>query len=299
MRLGLYSLGIFAGMSLLGANMSINSSPESSSLLPTQPLLTAAATAADTDWVETPLDRLPMTDDLQQTIDAWALDQDAPISVVVTSTSTGDSVAYNDQQTFVSASLYKLYSAYELLLQEQDAPGRLTTAATIEYSGAECLELMIVVSNNLCAFNLGRSVGWQNTNQTLTSLGLTSTDVNNYNSDGELVGDKYTTAADMNIFLQELHGGDSLSQEYRDLLLDLMLAQELNDVLPQNIPEGTEIAHKTGDIEGFVHNAGYIIAPSDTYSYVILTSDQPTLEAGNKNIQQLLAGLLESISVAQ
>ena len=54
-------------------------------------------------------------------------------------------------------------------------------------------------------------------------------------------------------------------------MLALLLDQQLNELIPAALPGGTAIAHKTGRIEDYVHDAGIVYAPGGDYVVVLLT----------------------------
>ena len=60
-------------------------------------------------------------------------------------------------------------------------------------------------------------------------------------------------------------------------MLDLLKKQKLNNKLPANLPEGVEIAHKTGEIGYFTHDAGIVYTSKGDYIIVVLSqSDMPS-----------------------
>jgi beta-lactamase class A len=54
-------------------------------------------------------------------------------------------------------------------------------------------------------------------------------------------------------------------------LYDLLRAQEVNDRLPTRLPNGTPIAHKTGDIRHWAHDAGVITTPNGDVVLAVLS----------------------------
>jgi beta-lactamase class A len=51
--------------------------------------------------------------------------------------------------------------------------------------------------------------------------------------------------------------------------MDLLKDQRVNNRLPQGLPGGTVIAHKTGDLDGVVHDAGIVYGPKTNYLVVV------------------------------
>ena len=71
-----------------------------------------------------------------------------------------------------------------------------------------------------------------------------------------------------------------------DRMLARLERQHINDRLPRDLPAGTAVAHKTGDLVGLSHDAGIIKTPQGPRVAVALTSGGTPLGAS-----QLIAGL--------
>jgi hypothetical protein len=82
-----------------------------------------------------------------------------------------------------------------------------------------------------------------------------------------------TTAADIAALYVMLLNGEIISRAASDEMLALLETQQINDRLPALLPAGTVVAHKTGNLEGLVHDAGVIFAPAGPVVVVVLTED--------------------------
>ncbi|HEX5166687.1 MAG TPA: serine hydrolase [Thermomicrobiales bacterium] len=82
-----------------------------------------------------------------------------------------------------------------------------------------------------------------------------------------------TTAADIASLYVMLVNGQIISEEASQEMLTLLEDQQINDRLPAYLPEGTIVAHKTGNLDGLVHDAGVIFTPSGPVVVVIMTED--------------------------
>jgi beta-lactamase class A len=58
-------------------------------------------------------------------------------------------------------------------------------------------------------------------------------------------------------------------------LYQLLREQEVNDRLPTALPAGTPIAHKTGDIREWAHDAGVITTPEGEVLVAVLSGPWP------------------------
>ena len=53
-------------------------------------------------------------------------------------------------------------------------------------------------------------------------------------------------------------------------MLVLLLNQRVNDRLPANLPANTKVAHKTGNLDQVVNDAGIVYGPSANFILVVL-----------------------------
>lgn len=70
-----------------------------------------------------------------------------------------------------------------------------------------------------------------------------------------------TTPADIARYFQLLLDGKIVSKAASAEILDILKTQMVDNRFPVLLPEGTEMAHKTGDLDHVVHDAGVIYAP--------------------------------------
>lgn len=121
--------------------------------------------------------------------------------------------------------------------------------------------LMITISDNTASNMLLDLVGMDAVNATMHQLGLTSTQVERRFIDFEArkAGrDNWTTAGDMALLLSyfciDLLPG-------RDIMLKILLRQNDYTIVPAYWGEEVPFAHKTGGLEGIIHDAGILYPP--------------------------------------
>ncbi len=218
--------------------------------------------------------------DLQDILDDFDAEYPGQTAAVVIDTETGASAEVNGDTQMVSASLYKLYVAYSIY--KQIDAGELDYSDSVGSSTVEeCLDLMITISDNTCGYNLGEQAGWATIDAQLANLGLTGTTTDNYDSYGNIISDKQTTASDVALFIQKLYNNELLSDDSTKAFIDLLKAQEHNDFLASGLPTGTVFAHKTGDLYDVVHDAGIVYTDDGAYIIVVMTEGWDTpLEEG-------------------
>jgi beta-lactamase class A len=186
---------------------------------------------------------------------------------VIEDRSTGERASHLANRKVLSASLYKLYVAAELLRRigdgtlERDAPAEDGSGRT----AGECIRDMIIVSDNRCGvWGLG-VVGYGKLNGSLSRGGFTGT---------SLASPQQTTANDTARFLTRVRDGTLLGPQYGALtgeLYELLQRQQVNDRLTTGLPAGTPLAHKTGDRLHWAHDAGIATFPGREVVIVALS----------------------------
>lgn len=71
-----------------------------------------------------------------------------------------------------------------------------------------------------------------------------------------------TTPADMARYFQLLLTGQIVNKTVSNDILDILKTQMVDNRFPVLLPAGTDMAHKTGDLDHVVHDVGVIYAPS-------------------------------------
>ena len=211
------------------------------------------------------------TTDLQAVVDRFTAGQSVPFSVVAEDRSTGARAAHLADRQVLSASLYKLFVAAELLKRigdgrlDRHAPSGDGTGRTVN----DCIRDMIVVSDNRCGAWGLRAVGGGALDAALARQGYGGT---------SLASPQRTTAADVALFLTRARdgtllgpGGEAATAE----LYGLLQAQQVNDRFPLGLPPGTPVAHKTGDRRHWAHDAGVITTPRGEVVLVALSGPWP------------------------
>ncbi|HSH31899.1 MAG TPA: serine hydrolase, partial [Candidatus Saccharimonadales bacterium] len=220
-----------------------------------------AASAADSQAAALQVAQAEASRRLQQLVGSLTPAIGAPHGLVVKDLKSGAIATSSDQQVFTSASLYKLFVA-QGIYRAIDA-GSLSLGDRIGgRTVADCLHLMITVSDNPCGEALGARLGWGKYNDTLKTQGFTGT---------SLTRPLKTSAADVALLLERLYHGTLLSPNSSEHFLGLLKAQRINNRLPAGLPAGTVMAHKTGDLDGLVHDAGIVYGPKTDY-VVVMTS---------------------------
>ncbi len=205
---------------------------------------------------------VPQKTGLQQLLTDFAAGNPGKFGIVVKDLATGETAGINPDQQMESASLYKLFVA-QRIYQQIDL-GQLTygkaagggTGRNIQ----DCLRVMINISDNDCGRALGTILGWGAQNQALAIEGYKATN---------LATPQKTSAGDVATLLSRLYTGTLVSANSTNGFMGLLKDQRVNNRLPVGLPTGTVIAHKTGDLDGFVHDAGIVYGPKTNYLVVV------------------------------
>ncbi len=204
------------------------------------------------------------------------------IGIAVKNLRTGEAAAYNPDQVFEAASLYKLgvmlalFEAVEAGELNLDDPITLPEWAvnasewSVYYagdvvSGWEALEAMITLSDNPTALVFMQLLGVDRINGILKRYGLTDTHID--------WSGATTTPADVLKIFELIETGRAVSPEASRQMRDVLLRQRDNRRIPAGLPAGLPVAHKTGSLPGIAHDAGIIYLPAGPVVLVVLTGD--------------------------
>lgn len=144
------------------------------------------------------------------------------------------------------------------------------TEGKITQSVGEALNQMITISHNYSALLLTEKIKLSTVATFLKTSGFNESKVG---TEGDV---PTTTPFDLALFFEKLYKGELTPQEYRTKMLTLLKNQQLNDKLPKYLPQEASVAHKTGEIGWFTHDAGIVSFPKGDYILVVFSeSDSP------------------------
>jgi beta-lactamase class A len=134
------------------------------------------------------------------------------------------------------------------------------------------LRLMITRSSNFATNTLITLVGADQVTRTMRALGAQRIQVLRGVEDGKAFEkglNNTTTARDLAIILRAIEEGKAASPSGTREMLGILLAQEFNEKIPAGLPNGTRVAHKTGEITAVSHDAA-IVYPAGRKPYVLV-----------------------------
>lgn len=219
-------------------------------------------------------------------------------AVAIKNLETGEEYYQNKHLVYEAASLYKLwimlttfdqistnkFSEDEVMksrVEELNKKFDIASEAAelkdgeVEMTVGDALNRMITASHNYAALLLSAKVRLSNVNNQLIKYNLSESTLN----------PPKTTAYDVMKYYELLYNGELIDEEYSRKMLNLLADQQLNDRIPKYLPQGVTIAHKTGEIGGFKHDAGIVYTPKGNYIIVILSRSEDPRGAAERQAQ--------------
>lgn len=207
--------------------------------------------------------------------------------IVIKNLRTNETYLQNEKRVYEPASLYKLWvlgAAYSLIkdgiLSENEVLTRdakeLNKIFEIDENEAEikggaitmtvsdAIEQMITISHNYAALLLVARIK----NSTISNFMA-----NEQFKNSRLGEPPQTTPSDIASFFEKLYNGAMVDSEYSKKMIEILTHQKLNDRIPKYLPRDVEVAHKTGEINGFKHDAGIIWGREPILFVVLSESD--------------------------
>jgi beta-lactamase class A len=248
------------------------------------------------------------------------------VAVVYHNLGTGATYARNEDQTFHAASTMKvpvmmaLFQAVEdgELRLDQPIPVRNEFTSLADGSpfavdpkedgdpdlyqavGAtrpleELIRRMIVRSSNLATNLLIDKIGASRAQDLMRGIGAYRIRILRGVEDDKAYRaglNNVTTAQDLAIALTALAQGTTFKPASNEKMIGFLKAQEFNEKIPAGLPPGTTVAHKTGDITGFHHDAAIVYPPGEKpYVLVVLTEGYQD----EKDADRVIAGISQVV----
>jgi beta-lactamase class A len=101
-----------------------------------------------------------------------------------------------------------------------------------------------------------------------------------------------TTAYDLMLIYEKLGTGTFINEESCRDMIDILLDQKHNTLIPALLPEGVEVAHKTGFITKVWHDSGIVILPDGRLYVLVILSKEWGAEA---NAQKTISRISKAV----
>ncbi len=217
-------------------------------------------------------------------------------AVAIKNLKTGESYFLNEHRQFQTGSLYKLWvmaTVFDQIQKGNIKEDEVLSEDVVELNKkfhipddsaelkegvvtlriVDALNQMIAISHNYAAL--------------LLTDKIKQSTINNFLKNNEFLESisgndlPTSTAVDIELFLEKLYKNELADKVNTDKMLNLLKNQKLNNKLPKKLPEGTMIAHKTGELDNFTHDAGIVYTDQGDYIIVVLSeSDIPAAAEG-------------------
>jgi beta-lactamase class A len=203
--------------------------------------------------------------------------------------SLSDSVPIkNSFKSIVDGSVYSLDSA-------EDSEQRLYTLTSTKRTLDSLVYDMIIVSSNIATNIIIELVDAKKVTQSMRDLGANDIRVLRGVEDDKAFAEgliNSTTPYDLMIIFEKMANGETVSREASDAMIDILMDQRFNTIIPAKLPRDVKVAHKTGSITGVHHDSGIVFLPDGRkYVLVILSKnlkDEDAATAVMANVSEII-----------
>lgn len=237
------------------------------------------------------------------------------VGIAAKSISTNETIVFDGDSLFPTASIIKLPALVELFYQfsegklSPDTPIPLLDTLKKPGSGIlpflhsgqtlkliDIATLMIIVSDNtgtnyvIDQFGTEHDEKLDAVNNRMKSLGLKNTKLQNKlysfatkkkTPEAKRYGIGYTTPNDMLVLLEKIVKGEIANRATSDQIISIMRGQQYIDMAPRYLPFTEDstlwIANKTGSLDEVKNDVGIVSSSKGTYVYAIFCDNSPEL----------------------
>lgn len=177
------------------------------------------------------------------------------------------------------------------LEQKEDSYDPLYAQAGKPVPVSELLRVMIQYSSNLATNLMIEKLGVFPIRSVVKAQGLNGIVfgrmIEDFDANDQGIRNQ-VSARGLGNFLQKLDSGQIVGKAQSQRMIQIMLGQKFNDIIPPGLPAGTPVAHKTGWVEGVRNDAAIVTLPDGKrYILVVLTSGLPDEQAGIRVLNTL------------
>ena len=155
----------------------------------------------------------------------------------------------------------------------------------------ELIHRMIVRSSNLATNILIDFLGAQNVTRSMRDLGAKDIQVLRGVEDikaYEAGLSNTTTAYDLMMIYENLANYRIVDSVSSQTMIDILLEQEFNSLIPALLPDDVKVAHKTGWITGVHHDSGIVFLPDgQRYVLILLSKNVKDMEKADESLSAI------------
>jgi len=190
----------------------------------------------------------------------------------------------NEFYSIVDSSTYQLHVEDDSETQLYEQLGTMRSIKDLVYD-------MIIVSSNLATNLVIELVDAKEVTQRMRDLGAKDIEVLRGVEDGKAFEQglsNSTTAYDLMLILQALAEKKAVNPEADQSMINTLLDQKFNEIIPAFLPKEVKVAHKTGVITGLHHDSGIVYLPDGSkYVLVILSREMEDFEGGTQMMAKI------------
>lgn len=203
----------------------------------------------------------------------------------------------NDSESVPSASVIKVF-IMEYAFHRVHNVGDLSLTTTFEGTELKTLvKNMITVSDNASTNVLINAFGMDTLNNYFSDQGYTGTRLERKMLDYDAMAagkDNYTSVNDSLAILKKIYNNQD-NEMYKDMLYYLK-QQTRRGKIPANIPDGAEVANKTGELDTVENDIGLIFSEETDFAAVFLCSDLSSRSAAVSAISKAARSAYDVLS---
>lgn len=231
--------------------------------------------------------------------------------IYIESLEYGEKYLLNPEESFETASLYKLVAMAAVLekvdrgewkLEDKVRANRAdlvkifggldfgyeSSQSQIVYSLDEALIRVGRISDNFAAIMLTQKLRQEGPQDPMIemarSLGMEST---------RFGDDSSTNAEDMAVFLKALYKGEIVSKTVSEKLSEYLSLSKINDRIPALLPPEIKVVHKTGELSRLRHDVGIVYLDNSPYIIILLSKELKDEDEGVKRMAQISKDVYE------
>lgn len=226
--------------------------------------------------------------------------------------STGESFGYRERDMFQAASVIKL-PIYAVVMKLW-AEGKLELSEKIVCRDEDKLPpcgalyfftgdvevdintlcgLMISLSDNAATNLLIKRLGLDFLNEQFKEIGLKDTHLERllFDAEGSAKGlENRIVPTEMGELLERIYRHSFISEEVSARMEKLLLEQQINHKIPGYLPEGTPVAHKTGEDDGITNDVAVVY--SENPCVICFASNFTDVPAAERAIREISLALI-------
>lgn len=244
---------------------------------------------------------------------------------------TGETILINEKERFHAASTMKTPVMIEVFKQEgagkfsqkdsilvknefysivdsskyqmdigEDSEGKLYKLVGQKLPIEELVYDMIIWSSNLATNIIIDLVDAKKVTQTMREMGADSIEV--LRGVEDLIAfeqglSNSTTALDLMIMFEKLANKELVNPKASQKMIDILLDQKFNEIIPAHLPKEVKVAHKTGSITGVHHDSGIVFLPDGRkYVLVLLSKNLDDFDKGTEMMAWVSGMIYDSLN---